>query len=69
MNSGVADEDQETDTEEELGDAGEIERSRVGKDRHGGEELRGKERARLRSFVVGRVGWRSIYVEAVLGER
>ena len=39
MNAGVADEDEETDAEEELGDAGKVERSGVREDRHGGEVL------------------------------
>lgn len=39
MNARVADEDEETDAEEQLGDAGEVEGSRVGEDRHSGESL------------------------------
>ena len=39
MDARVADEDEETDSEEKLGDAGEVERSRVREDRHGGEQL------------------------------
>ena len=44
MSTGVADEDQETGTEEKLGDSGEIERSWVREERHGCREVWGKER-------------------------
>ena len=39
MNARVADEDEEADAEEQLGDAGEVKRSRIREDRHGGEGL------------------------------
>lgn len=35
MDTGVADKDEEPDAEEKLGDAREVERSRVREDRHG----------------------------------
>ena len=38
MNARIANEDEEADAEEKLGDAGEIEGSRVRKDRHGGKD-------------------------------
>lgn len=39
VNAGVADQDEEADAEEELGDAREVEGSGVREDRHGGEGL------------------------------
>ena len=39
MDARVADEDEETDGEEKLSDAGEVEGSRVREDRHGRESL------------------------------
>ena len=70
MNAGVADEDEETDTEEKLGDSGEVKRSRVREDRHGCERLGMEEvKATLKGFLLGGVGWRLIYLDAVLGKR
>ena len=39
MSTGVADENEETGAEEELGDSGEVERFRIGEERHGWEEI------------------------------
>lgn len=44
MNTGVANEDEEADAEEKLGDTSEVEGSRIREDRHGGNDLRGRKR-------------------------
>ena len=58
MNTGVADEDEETDTEEELGNSGEVQASRTREKRHdGGVNVeRRKDSAKLKRFVLGWVG-------------
>ena len=67
MNAGVADEDEETDSEEKLGDSGEVKRSGVREDRHGCERLGMEEvKATLEGSLHGEVGWRLIYRDAVL---
>ena len=65
MNARVADENEEADTEEKLSYAGEVERSRIGEDRHGGKESSGVEGAapKLLTSPGG------LSMDAILGER
>lgn len=55
VDAGVADEDEETGAEEELGDPGEVERSWIGEDGHGCGSTREKG---LKGFALG--GWAGV---------